>query len=273
MFSKSLLLLALISSVFLLSCQNPSSDSNEDQSDLNPVEKFESSDSPEDFTYESLNFKAPWGYNNAANKSRVYPLLVSGYWNEGEAQYSVVNQRYPAFVLSYQKNSEADGQSLGQWIERAIAAGYRIDINRVYLTGFSMGGSGSFPLARGMNKEELFFAAIIRVAGQSESDLTNEIAKKTALWYHIGLSDTQTRIDVARSALEYNRAYACNKKAKETKKSDSITGYDRTTIKLTRSGYAMFVYSEYTDMGHDSSPCYTDEDLFPWLFSHSLKYR
>ena len=241
--------------------------------DLNPEETFEVSDSPETYTYDSLSFAGPWGYNKEENESRLYPLLVSGFWNEGSGQYSSVNQRYPAFVLSYQKDAVSDGQSLARWIKGAAAAGYRIDINRIYLTGFSRGGSGSFPLAKGMYNEGMYFAAIIRVAGQSQSDLTNAIAGKTALWYHIGLSDTSTRVEVARQVLNNFRSYDCYSNAIETTVTDSLTGYERKTIKFNRSGHPMFLYSEYTGMGHDSSPCYKDEDLLAWLFSHSLAYR
>ena len=124
-----------------------------------------------------------------------------------------------------------------------------------------------------MSAEGTYFAAIIRVAGQSQSDLGNEIAQKTAVWYHIGLSDDQVRVDVAREALKYMRNYKCNSSAVETNTSDSKTGHKRTTVTLTRSGYPMFKYSEYTDMGHTPDPCYKDEALLPWLFNHSLEYR
>jgi hypothetical protein len=59
----------------------------------------------------------------------------------------------------------------------------------------------------------------------------------------------------------------------ETETSDNLTGYERTTVTLTRSGYPMFKYSEYTDMGHSPGPCYKDEALFYMLFNHSLEYR
>jgi hypothetical protein len=100
-----------------------------------------------------------------------------------------------------------------------------------------------------------------------------EIAQQTAVWYHIGLIDTETGVDVARQSLENMRGYECNSTAIEKVNSDVITGYDRTTVSLTRKGYSMFKYSEYTDMGHTSGPCYTDEALLPWLFNHSLLYR
>ena len=247
---------------------------------LNPAESFDDTDGPVELEHESLSFFSPWGYDKAINAFRDYPLLVSGMWEEGQSYYRASSdehlsfaEEYPAFVLDYQKPSEGDGQALALWIKSAVEAGYRIDTDRIYLTGFSYGGSSSYPLAKGMYREEMSFAAIIRCAGQSQSDLTSEIAERTAVWYHIGLEDTETRVEVARAALENMREYECNRWAFETKKSDDITGYDRTTVTLTRGGEAMFKYSEYTGMGHTPAPCYKDETLFPWLFSHSLSYR
>lgn len=244
-----------------------------DGATLNPVESFEGSDGPSECRCDSLPFTGPWGYNKSENAFRKYPLLVSGCWGEGASQYLRYARIYPAFVLDYQKNTVSDGKILGQWIKGAIESGYRIDLNRIYLTGFSKGGSGSFPLAKGMYDAGLYFAAIVRIAGQSQSDLGNEIVEKTAIWYHIGLNDEPKRVEVARKTLECIRHYACNKDAMETSVSDNTAGFDRNTIALKRSGRPMFIYSEYTGMGHDSSPCYEDESIFPWMFSYSLQYR
>ena len=266
---KKLFLIAVVNLIILISCEK----SDSDTVDLNPKETFENADAPVTFTHENRNFKSPWGYEKPANATRLYPILVSGMWGEGMSYYNAVEQDYPAFVIDYQKSSSADGQTLAKWIKSAVDSGYRIDLNRIYLTGFSYGGSSSYPLAKGMYAEGLYFAAIIRVAGQSQYDIGNDIARQTAVWYHIGLSDTETRVEVARKALEYMRNYECNKGAAERKSSDNLTGHNRTTVTLTRSGYPMFKYSEYTGMGHTPGPCYKDEELFEWLFNHSLEYR
>ncbi len=245
-----------------------------------PDETFDEEDAPVELIHDELSFKSPWGYDKFINSLRNYPLLVSGMWGEGESQYEAESethpffpQEYPAFVMDYQKTSESDGEALALWIRSAIDAGFRIDTDRIYLTGFSWGGSSSYPLAKGMYAEGLYFAAIIRCAGGSQSDLTEEIAEQTAVWYHIGLEDTEDRVAVAREALEYMRNYDCNKWALESEKADTLSDYERITVTLTRGIYPMFKYSEYTGMGHTSGPCYTDTDLFPWLFDHSLKYR
>ncbi len=236
-------------------------------------ETFEDSDAPVEYVYDELAFQSPWGYEKSDNATRYYPLLVSGFWGEGETYYQEVAQDYPSFTIDYQKDSISEGQELAKWIRGAIESGYRIDTNRIYLTGFSRGGSGSYPLAKGMYAEGMYFAAIIRITGQSQSDLGNDIAEQTAVWYHIGLLDRDTRVEVARNTLEYMRNYECNSDAIETETTDSITGYERTTVTLTRSGYPIFKYSEYYNLEHDPAPCYTDSTLFLWLFNNSLKDR
>ena len=134
----------------------------------------------------------------------MYAIRSYYEWGEGANYYKNVEQDYPAFVIDYQKTSSGDGQALGQWIQSAVSEGYRIDPNRIYLTGFSWGGSSSYPLAQGLHQEGMYFAAIIRVAGQSQSDLGNDIATKTAVWYHIGLNDEPVRVQVARDAMRNN---------------------------------------------------------------------
>jgi hypothetical protein len=274
MMKRDLYFIAILCLLAFVSCKKDDEISPEELAAiLNPEEDFEAADAPVDFVHESLTFHSPWGYKKETNSARLYPIVVSGKWGEGEGYYETVAKDYPAFVIDYQKTEVSDGQALAKWIKSAIDAGYRIDLNRIYLTGFSYGGSSSYPLAKGMYAEGLYFAAIIRCAGQSQSDLGNEIATQTAVWYHIGLTDTQTRIDVARAALDYMRNYACNSSAVETSTSDNKTGFARTTVTLTRSSYPMFKYSEYTGMGHDPGPCYKDGDLLPWMFNHSLKFR
>lgn len=262
----TILLLILI---HLFGCTNPTQSTQ--SVELNPSETFTDEDAPLDFTHDTISFTGPWGYNRPQNSSRLYPLVVAGYWGEGVGKYRAVAQRYPAFVFSYQKDSVSAGESLALWIASAINAGYRIDPDRIYLTGFSRGGSGSYPLAKGMYNQGRYFAAILRVAGQSKSDIGNDIAAKTAIWYHIGLEDTATRVEVARKALELTRGYACNAAVLQTTTTDTITGYQRSTVTFLRGERPMFVYSEYTGMGHTSSPCYTDPAVLPWMFEQVVE--
>jgi hypothetical protein len=164
---SNLYLITILCLLAFTACEKSDSDSV----DLNPKETFVNTDAPVAYVHENMSMQCPWGYSKTTNATRSYPLVVSGMWGEGEGYYNAVAKDYPAFVIDYQKSSSTDGQTLAKWIKSAIKAGYRIDINRIYLTGFSYGGSSSYPLAMGMYAEGVYFAAIIRVAGQSQSDL------------------------------------------------------------------------------------------------------
>ncbi|WP_005035186.1 IPT/TIG domain-containing protein [Holophaga foetida] len=237
-----------------------------------PAETFTATDAPVTQTLDSLDLVTPWGYGRAANASRTYPLVVNGCWGEGNLFPTATRQEYPSFYLDFNNYStEEHGAWLGDLIDQALQAGYRIDPNRIYLTGFSQGGSGSFKLVRGMLTKGKLFAGIIRVAGQSESQLATAAVGKSALWYHIGLSDTADRVQVARTT--YANLKAAYAQAVESTTTDTLTGHNRTTKTLTLNGIAIVKYSEYEGMGHDPSPCYRDPALFDWLFSQSLACR
>jgi len=168
-------------------------------SDVIPKETFTDSDKPDTIKLQTFNFTTPWGYNKMENKARKYPLVVNGCWGEGPLFCENVRMKYPSFYLDFNNHStESDGATLATLIDEAIQKNLRIDTNRIYLTGFSRGGSGSFKIVRGMLTKGKLFAGIIRVAGQSESLLPDEAVAKTSIWYHIGLKDLSERIDVAR---------------------------------------------------------------------------
>lgn len=63
---------------------------------------------------------------------------------------------------------------------------YRIDYNRIYLIGYSMGGSGSYSLANAYYKyNKHLFDGILRLAGQSQITLESSIIENTSVWLQI----------------------------------------------------------------------------------------
>lgn len=238
------------------------------------TEEFTESDRPDSIDLQGWQLTTPWDYNRAANANRIYPLVVNGCWNEGPNFGDDVRKKYPSFYLNFGNNcAESAGAVLADLIDAAATANYRIDANRIYLTGFSAGGSGSFKIVRGMLARNKLFAGIVRVAGESESVLADGAVAKTSIWYHIGLQDSQTRIDVARATYTNLKAHPDNASAVESSSADSLTGYNRITKTLTQNGIQIVKMSEYDGLGHDPGPCYKDKALFDWLFSQSLACR
>lgn len=242
------------------------------QESLNPLETFEESDQPYTIPINrtSYSVSTPWGYDKIENGKRFYPIVINGYWNEGGYFTSAIRKKYPAFYLTYQKDGEADGEALAAIINSAITQDIRIDQNRIYLTGFSRGGSGSYKLIKGFEKGNRVFASLIRVAGQSQTVLIDEAVAQTAIWYHIGDLDTPTRVQVALDAYDFVKKHTFNSTAVESVVEDTLAGYPRTTSTLTRNGTEIMKLSYYKGMGHTPHYVYTDPEIFKWFFSHSL---
>lgn len=117
-----------------------------------------------------------------------------------------------------------------------IQGRYRVDEDRVYLTGLSLGGFGTWLLAETYPKR---FAAIAPVCGGGCSDLAFRL-KKTPVWIFHGEQDKTVPI-----ALSESMAAALKK-----------AGAD---VKFTR----------YPDLGHDCwTKTYANPELYEWFLSH-----
>jgi hypothetical protein len=239
-------------------------------------ETFTKADAPRkvSITGRKLTLDTPYGYDKPENSERLYPIVVNGCWGEGWAFTGKIRAQYPAFFLEYQKRNEADGEALSDILDAAIAQGNRIDLNRIYLTGFSAGGSGSYKLVRGFLKKGKLFAAINRVAGQSEAVLPDKAVALTSIWLHIGTKDRVVRVRITRQAYENLKSHPLNKDAVETVKTDEdVIGYKRVTKTLTKRGIEIVKYSVCEGMDHDPKPVYKDPEVFKWMFAQSLEKR
>jgi len=117
---------------------------------------------------------------------------------------------------------------------------YRVDKDRVYLTGLSMGGYGTWALA-GEHPEK--FAAIVPICGGGNTADATKLAKLPIWVFHGGKDQT---VPVERS--------------KEMVEAIKSAGGD---IKLTI----------YPDAGHDSwTETYNNPQLYTWLLEHHRQH-
>jgi predicted esterase len=121
-----------------------------------------------------------------------------------------------------------------EMIERTIKE-EQIDPDRIYLTGLSMGGFGSFDL--GSRRPE-WFAAVAPICGAADPAKVVAL-KDVPVWVAHGDADTVVPVERSRSVVE----------------------------NLTKAG-GKPVYVELPGVGHNSwTPGYSDNDgLVPWLF-------
>jgi predicted peptidase len=232
----------------------------------------------------------PWNYNLQQNEDRKYPLVIFLHGSGGAGDISYLNylgydkagkmladetalkfqKEHPCFVLVPQTGSEWNNNNLIGQVE-FIKTSYRIDTSRIYLIGYSMGGSGSYSFANSyFDFNRHLFAGIIRLAGQSQTVVSAEIANRTAIWLHIGLKDLEERINVTRDAYAFLKS--SHPEAVETTEAVDIPGINGITYNLKISEDDMFKRTEYENTGHDIVLMpFKDEYLIEWLFRHKLK--
>jgi predicted peptidase len=168
---------------------------------------------------------------------------------------SGLRQRHPCFVLAPQCRMDerwvdvswADSKSTPQpatpTIDLAAAtqaleetlAREAVDPARIYLTGLSMGGYGTWDLAARMPGR---FAAILPICGGGDDRVAARIAALPIWCFH---GDADTAVPVDRS---------------------------RTMIAAVKAAGGRPIYSELAGVGHDSwTPAYRDRFVLDWLFS------
>ncbi|WP_269539526.1 dienelactone hydrolase family protein [Cerasicoccus fimbriatus] len=118
---------------------------------------------------------------------------------------------------------------------------YRVDPNRVYLTGLSLGGHGTWTWAAN-NPER--FAAIAPVCGWGP-DVDYQVLSDMPIWAFHGSEDQAVKLERGQKAI--------------TAVSES-GGNPEFTV--------------YEGVGHNSwDPAYNNDALYDWMLSHSLKER
>ena len=122
-----------------------------------------------------------------------------------------------------------------------IEAKYRVDTDRVYLTGLSMGGFGTWTLAEKYPKR---FAAIAPICGGSERYAANRL-KKVPVWAFHGAKDNTVPLIRSQEMVD--------------------------AVKKAGGNAKLTVYPE---ADHDSwTETYNNPELYQWFLSHRISDR
>ena len=116
-----------------------------------------------------------------------------------------------------------------------VQADYSIDSRRLYVTGISLGGYGTWDIIR--RRPEMFAAAIPICGGGNTSKASSMV--RTAIWAFHG--DQDELVNVSES---------------------------RRMITAIRNAGGEPRYTEYKGVGHNSwERAFTEQDLLPWMFA------
>ena len=116
---------------------------------------------------------------------------------------------------------------------------YKTDTKRVYLTGLSMGGSGSWSLAAAHPER---WAAIAPICGSGDSGNVSKI-KSLPIWFFCGDKDNAKLVD-----------------------------NNRTMAKALKDAGSTARYEEYPGVPHNSwDRAYATAELYTWFLKHSTK--
>jgi|LakMenEpi03Aug12_release.lakeMendotaPanAssembly.Ray.scaffolds.fasta_scaffold465822_1 predicted peptidase len=128
-----------------------------------------------------------------------------------------------------------DGAAAIAALEAVLAAEAAADPDRVYLTGLSMGGYGSWELAARMPER---FAAVLPICGGGDEASATRIAALPTWCFH-GEADPVVPV-----------------------------GLSRSMIAALKAAGGTPIYSEFEGVGHDSwTPAYRNPAVLDWLFA------
>jgi len=148
-------------------------------------------------------------------------------------------RKFPFLVLMPQAHGMwfRGKEALAVWamLDKTIDE-YRVDTDRIYLTGLSMGGFGTWELA--MQRPDIF-AAVAPVCGVGPTELVGNI-RHVPVWAFHGAQDGHVPPDGSRRPVEALKQIGADVR-----------------------------YSEYPDVGHKSwEKAYWTPQLYSWFLSH-----
>ena len=216
-------------------------------------------DTWEKMEYESLKFRF-WGGQKLKSNKR-YPFVVflhgrgSGGSDNEKQLFSVPRtltskgfyKEKPSFIIAPQCPDDGKGWR-GKYIQDVIGLvntaieHLPVDKNRIYITGVSMGGFGTW---EALANDPDLFAAAVPVCGGASPRIAKAI-KKVPIWTHHGVADNVVSVDFTRSIVE--------------------------ALKRVKGNIKYTEYDEDSGIKHDAwRPCYGNPEVFEWMFSQSKK--
>ncbi|MDC7220223.1 MAG: hypothetical protein PQJ59_09800 [Spirochaetales bacterium] len=244
-------------------------------------------------SYGSDTYKLWLPYDFESNfTDETYPLIISLHGSTTLTDHYfapfIVNDDqesidYPCLFFAPNNSNKTFNYDNAQWIREVIYnmiedSTYRIDTNRIYIIGFSMGAHGTTYIAQDLYTDYGYVtAAIVPTGGGQYSYMSaTELRDNTSMWIHYGLDGDYSQES------DYTEAKAYNSTAVETEDTCTVTytnwagtfSHVCETLTLTRTdGIEIAKRSTYDTMGHSSSGAFAGTRVLEWLFEQSLEDR
>jgi len=123
----------------------------------------------------------------------------------GPPKYVESHPEFPFILVSPQTKSGWDYRTLMALLDNVISR-YRVDTRRIYLTGVSMGGGGTWAMATAHPER---FAAIVPVSGMGNMSDAKRLAA-LAIWVFHGEKDTIISVEYSRKMVAAIKAVGGN---------------------------------------------------------------
>lgn len=197
------------------------------------------------------------------NKIHIALNHIATCWAE-----SAFQQKHPCFIVSPQCPLNFNWTSTGvkssvSEIMDSLVDNYKIDTNRIYITGLSLGGNGTWDY---LISNPGLYATGIPVCGWHNSSHVKSI-KHIPVWNHHGGNDPVVNVTSSRQMIS---AYEnLNLPVVYTDCNEFICNTISAEKKYRLiSDNVDYIYSEYKGVGHNAwDYAYTDSSVLEWLFS------
>ena len=157
----------------------------------------------------------------------------------GPIKFALSQKDFPFIAVAPATAEGWDVRLFDDFLKR-IQRQFRIDRNRIYLTGMSMGGHATWRLAMVYPNR---FAAIAPVSGAGSPQAAAKLLRRLPIWVIHGETDMVVPVELARRMI---RAL------------EQVRGNVKSTI--------------YPNRGHDAFiPAYDDPQLYQWFLSQTRR--
>lgn len=249
--------------------------------------------------------RIPSNYELPENSDKKYPLLI---YLHGSSSLPVPTWMFPyhlrddkSYVKEYphyfylpfatQGNTYTpDIDLIIADIERLVRE-ERIDPERIYLMGYSLGSTTTIELSRAFyNRVGKQFAAVVKISGATGHKMVEDVQQalsRSSLWIHSGNADNyHGQVDVAGDSFQLFKNHYSNgvlssirQQSRYLVYSEWCDNYPYTTETLTVAGDERFKWTIYgetgvnpaIDHGRVLGMPFQNPDFYPWLFSRRLK--